>query len=72
VKDYVDPFHDFRDQSFVSDVSLDNFDVSSCCSSGEVLPPSPAEVVEHNDFGDVLRYKEIGNMRADQSGSACD
>jgi hypothetical protein len=49
----------------ISNVSLDDGDVSSCSSRSEVFPSSAAEIIEHYDFGDVLGYKEIGNMGSD-------
>ena len=65
------PVEGLREQRSVPDVAFDDGDrIALAVPLLEIVPASAHEIVEDNDLAWLLRCDQIGDMRADEAGTA--
>ena len=72
VKEHIHARHDARQQVRVADVPFDDRDRAVSTGPGQIGHPSACEVVKNDDLPCTFVDEQVGDVGADQAGSACD
>jgi hypothetical protein len=72
MKHDVDAVHHVGHHRAIADVALDDGDASASAGSRQILATAADEVVEHNDLAHAVIQQLIGDVRANEAGTAGD
>jgi hypothetical protein len=72
MEDDVNAVHHVGDQSAIAHVTLDDGDASTSAGSGQILTAAANKVVQHDDLAHTVIQQLIGDVRANEAGTAGD